>query len=277
MLTIMNIIEDFNKQIDYGLHQNCENKFYNAANCIQCLSNPYYAQMNIDYTCPQKRKIYVMKYAPVHIKEIFNALSTTSIEFKKYIFNKNNLNIASIGGGPGTDIAAFNKWLSTQLTFLYDFNLKDIWYLNVDIYEQWKDISNFLIPLYERQDIKYHFNEIICDISNNPVNTITFDNFDIIILSYIISEVDKNNIKNLARHVSQILSNKTLVIINDINLPEVINKIDSFLCELGVSEPKSYHGITSNHCDESYSSEIKERVQPKLTTSSVFYNVLIER
>jgi len=276
----MKIIENFDTHVDYGLFQNCQKKFHNALNCIECCQKPYYdydAQTNIDYTCPQKRKIYVARYAPTYISEVEEALKRTENEFIRYIFQKKELNVASIGGGPGTDIAAFNKWLSTQPTWLYDFNLKDIRYLRVDIHKQWDDVSHLLIQLYQIQNVSYDFKKIICDISNNPVNSKTFANFDVVILSYIISEIDNKKITNLARHVSQILSKKTLIVVNDINHVNVINKINNFLDDLGVMNPMSYKFTSSGWCGEIYPDEIKNKAHPKLSKNSVVYNVLIER
>ena len=274
----MKIIENFDTHIDYGLFQNCQKKFHNALNCIECCQKPYYdsdAQTNIDYTCPQKRKIYVTRYAPTYISEVEEALRRTENEFIRYIFQKKELNVASIGGGPGTDIAAFNKWLSTQPTWHYDFNLKDIRYLRVDVHEQWNDVSHLLIHLHKMQNVSYAFYKRILDISNNPLKSTIFESFDVIILSYFISEIDENNIHKLANHVSHLLSIKTLVVVNDINYANVIKKINSFLDDLGVMNPMSYKFTSSGWCGEIYPDEIKNKSHPKLSKNSVIYNVLI--
>jgi len=275
-LTIMNVIEDFHKQINYDLYIDCNEKFYNAENCIECCSKPYYERIQIDYTCPQKRKIYVARYAPTHISEISEALSKTPTKLINDIFRKNVLTVASIGGGPGTDIAAFNNWLYHSSHSFESFNLQTVRYLRLDIHEHWNDISIELINLDKIKEIKYKFCREIIDISAEPINPQFHDRFDVIILSYIFSEIDENKIKYFAKNVFQMLSEKTLIIVNDRAEPKVEYTINQFFSNLGINAmDKKYR--TSGHCGFSYPDDIRDKVQPKLSKNSVIYNILIQK
>lgn len=271
----MNVIEAFHEQIDYDFYRGCNEIFHNAANCIQCCSNPYYESTQIDYSCPQKRKIYVLRYAPAYISEIFDALKYTSKEFIDYILEADELKVASIGGGPGTDIAAFNKWLG-----IYDYdisNLKKIRYLRVDIHEQWDDVSPELINLYKIENINYEYKKIVRNVSIEPVKSSSFDNFDVIMLSYVISEIDEAYIYNLAEHVSQIMSDSTLVIINDRPQDQVLMKIEKFFEHIGCLNPTRIQPEYRDHCGVTYPDDIYNQAQPTIFKKSMRYNALVKR
>lgn len=81
-LRIMELVEKYHSLIDYDAYNKCDDKYQGANNCIRCCSDPYYKETKIDYTCPQKRKLYVVRYAPAYIREIESALKKPAVILK---------------------------------------------------------------------------------------------------------------------------------------------------------------------------------------------------
>lgn len=51
----------------------------------------YYHDNEIDYKCENKKTIYIIKYFPVHYKEIFNTLNNLPNEFFNEIKTKKRI------------------------------------------------------------------------------------------------------------------------------------------------------------------------------------------
>ncbi len=274
-MAIMDIVKKLHGQIDYDAYRNCKDRHHSAGDCIECCKKPYFEQTNIDYTCEQKRKIYIVRYVPAYISEVSSVLAVTPKEFLEDICQKEEITVASIGGGPGTDIAAFNKWISRKVE--WGDALERVRYLRIDNHQQWVDVSPELIHLYKSDDIDFDFWKINRDVSKTSVNAKNFKKFDVVMLSYIISEIESQKIKRLAKNVLKVISERTLVIINDRPQKEVIEKIARFLNEIGAKEPMVIEPLDRDHCGESYPDEIYERVQPTIFRKSIRYNILVSR
>ncbi|NJA08152.1 hypothetical protein HC024_20805 [Methylococcaceae bacterium WWC4] len=270
----MDVVKKLHSQIEYEAYKRCGIKHQTANDCIECCSKPYFEQIAIDYTCPQKRKIYVARYAPAYISEIYSALVRTPKKFICAMLEKTEINVASIGGGPGTDIAAFKKWISTKIED--NDSLEKVRFLRVDINEDWDDISPKLINLYETSHIEFEYKKIVKDIYKQPINANSFNSFDVIILSYVISEMNQDEIYLVAKHISEVISEKTLVVVNDRPQNLVKQKIDTLIEMIG-GEAKIIDPSERDHCGEFYPDEIYNMVGPTIFRKSIRYNVLVER
>jgi len=274
-MEVMDVVRKFHKKMDYDAHKSCDVKYPTANNCIECCSKPYFEQVNIDYTCAQKRKIYVARYAPAYISEVYSALSVTPRNYAKELSKKSKLKVASIGGGPGTDIAGFKKWILTDVDESNDID--KIKFLRVDIHKDWDDVSPKLINLYDSTNIKYKYKKVVRDITQKPMNLECFKSFDVIMMSYILSEIDSNVIDKVAKHISEVISDKTLLVINDRPQNEVIQKIDQFIEAVGGKNPKIVKPTERDYCAEEYPDDIFEKVGATIFRKSIRYNVLIEK
>lgn len=183
--------------------------------------------------------------------------------------------MASIGGGPGTDIAGFKKWVLTDID--EDNDIDEINFLRVDIHEDWDDVSSKLINLYDSPDIEFKYNKIVRDITQKPINTPSFKSFDVIMMSYILSEINSKDIEKVANHISEVISDKTLLVINDRRQEVVIQKIDQLITAIGGKKPKIVEPTARDHCGESYPDEIFGKVGATIFRKSIRYNVLIEK
>lgn len=272
-MEIMKVVDEFHKEIDFDAHKSCDAKHSTANNCIECCSNPYFEQIEIDYSCPQKRKIYVARYAPAYISEIFHALSATKRDHSEELFNKPEINVASIGGGPGTDVAAFKKWLSNYMEDHH--KVEKVNFLRVDINEDWSDVSKDIVNLYNHKDVNFEFKKIVQDVTERPIKSKSFDYFDVILLSYVISEINGKDVDRMAAHISALISDKALVVVNDRPEQGVIDKIDHFIEEMGGKSPRVIEPRSREHCGETYLEKIYDDVKPRIFRNSIRYNILI--
>tara|TARA_R110002012_G_scaffold83884_1_gene210676 strand:- start:1939 stop:2763 length:825 start_codon:yes stop_codon:yes gene_type:complete len=274
-MEVMDVVKKFHRKIDYDAHKSCDVKYPSANDCIECCSKPYFEQVNIDYTCAQKRKLYVARYAPAYISEVYSAFKVTSRNYAKELSKKSEIKVASIGGGPGTDIAGFKKWILTNIG--EDNDIDTIKFLRVDIHKDWDDVSPELVNLYNSTDIEFEYKKIVRDITQKPINSQSFKSFDVIMMSYILSEINSKDIEKAANHISEAISGKTLLVINDRPQDEVIQKIDQFIIALGGINPKIVEPTETDHCGESYPDEIFKAVGATIFRKSRRYNVLIEK
>lgn len=272
-MTIMDVVNKFHQEIDYEAHQNCKLKHHTASNCIECCSQPYYEGTEVDYSCEQKRKLYVVRYAPAYASEVYNALSKTPRRSMEELYNKPIINIASLGGGPGTDIAACKRWLSNNLE--HEDRTHEARFLRVDINNDWAKISPELIKLYDSEDLDYHYARITADLSKDPINSLSFDSFDIILISYLISELNPADIINLAKSVLERIKEKAIIIINDRRQEAVIEKIESFIKEVNGSVNSLTEPHERDHCGESYPDEIFNAAGVTIFKKSIRYNVSV--
>ena len=98
--------------------------------------------------------------------------------------------------------------------------------------------------------------------------------YNFISMSYILSEITED-MNKLARNILFSVSNPTAIIINDRDEPEVRDKIDCLLREIGVSNDCVFMCKDRQHCGITYDEEIREKVRPKLMTNSIRYTAIV--
>jgi hypothetical protein len=272
----MEEVEVFHKQIDYEAYKDCKNKHNTANNCIECCSNPYFDGIEIDYTCLQKRKLYVVRYLPAYMSEVYSILSyIDNFDFFEHIRQKKEISVVSIGGGPGTDIVAFNKWLSNLIRD--DDAIEKVNYLRLDIHDDWDNIAPQLIHNYQSEKLEFNFRKIKRNIAEYPTNLgNNFKNCDVVILSYLLSEINSQNIDKVASNISRMLSSYSLVVINDRPQKEVIKKIEIVSNKIGgnIFTIKPSYG---DHCGETYPDNIYNIAEPKILKKSIRYSIVVKK
>lgn len=147
-------------------------------------------------------------------------------------------------------------------------------FLIVDIHEEWEDVLCDLKELYKPDKVNYSYSRILQDISSDE--TISTQNFDVILLSYVISEIDLGKIEVVAKRLREISSEKTLFIINDRNQYAVTQKIQSLISQLGVRSNEITTATENSHCGESYPDNIFSSAGPTVYMNSKWYNFLVE-
>lgn len=256
-------ISNFFNEINFGLSDICDTT---KNDCIQCLSDGYWDD-EVDYGCENKRLLYVVRYLPVHVREVRAALDLIPSQEVEKLLNTSKLNVVCLGGGPGTDNRAFNQWLTNKRLFKKG-RITNIKITRVDRCCEWSDISPRIIWDEFPDDIHISLKINNHDVVKHKLNIA--GKAKVIIASYLLSEIAKEDIYKLAKNIKRIADNSAHLLINDRNQTEVIDRIKILYKELGVESPTTCNN--QFHCGISYPDEIRVQSKPKLKTSSIkFY------
>lgn len=258
-----NLITKIYEEIDFDEIENCTSI---KDNCVECCRSEYFESESIDYSCENKRKIYVVRYLPVHCKEVRLGLDLLNEGEKTEILNAEHLKVTCIGGGPGTDIMAFNYWLNYNVLFS-EGNLKSIDFIRVDKCTLWDSISPKVIHSNKPSNLKVDFKKRHFDITQ-PNLSISHKS-DLVILSYIVSEINESDIKTFANNILSTSQRNAIIVINDRDQTEVNSKIKLLMSYLNIESFRAEN--SQKHCDFSFPVAIAEDVQPKFRTSSIRY------
>ncbi|CAK3436411.1 conserved hypothetical protein [Vibrio crassostreae] len=257
-----NIINKFFGEVDFESFNECET---GKSDCVVCLRDNYFEATEIDYDCENKRKLYVVRYLPVHIKEVRSALDLISSKRENMLLDKKVLNVMCLGGGPGTDNAAFNKWLVNCRLF-DKRSITRVNIVRVDRCEEWSEISPSIINHAFPDDITVKYIKANHDVAKHEIKV--GGKIDLVIASYLLSEISDEDIPKVVENIKKNINKNATIVINDRNQSEVTQKIEKVYELLGCE----YVSDSSRmHCDFSFDGKIVETAQPKFSTSSIRY------
>ncbi|ENK0806007.1 hypothetical protein ACTQ7D_000384 [Vibrio fluvialis] len=257
-----NIINIFFNEVDFNSFANCG---VGKDDCVGCLSDNYFEATEINYDCENKRKLYVVRYLPVHVKEVQSALDLISSTRTNELLGKRVLNVLCLGGGPGTDSAAFNKWLVSKRLFDKK-SLTKVNVVRVDRCEEWNAISPRIIKHAFPDDLDVNYKRSNNDLTKNNLNAGI--KADLVIASYLLSEISLEDIPKVADNIMKNITDKATIVINDRNQAEVKQRIEKLYDILGC---KFVQDGTQIHCGISIDNNIVENAKPKLMTKSIRY------
>jgi hypothetical protein len=272
MCVISDFIANIDAGFDYTVCEPCGNTVGSAISCPECCHNRYYHHETIGYDCEQFRKAYVMRYLPVHIHENFLAFNTIPPEFLEQIGSNDDINVLSLGGGPGSDIAAFKKFFNNW--HRHAPNIERLTIYRVDQEETWNTLASKVIDLFNCPDVELDHRRIIENVLRfRPMRQGI--KFHFICLSYLLSELRLEDIPILATNLLNFAADVAAIIINDRNQDEVREKAELLLKKINAERIAVYS--ESKHCGVTYDDAVKERVKPKLITSSIRYAAVVNR
>lgn len=254
------IIRKFFDEIDFSLSSTCGTE---KCDCVTCLKENYFESTEIDYNCENKQKLYVVRYLPVHIKEIQSGLNLIPKRKTLELLNKKVLNVMCLGGGPGTDNAAFNKWLVNKRLF-NKHSVQKVNLTRVDRCTAWSRISPHIIAHSFPDDIVAKYIKNNHDITKPGLNT--SKNNDLVIISYLLSEIPDNRIPILADNIKNNISDHAVIIINDRNQHEVNRKVSALYEKLGCDYD---YDTSQSDCGFSFDDDIVKIAKPKFNTNSI--------
>lgn len=264
----MDRIKDFLIEISAGfdcsVNESCTNTVGGANDCFECCSNRYFNDSNaINYSCTQFQRAYVMRYLPVHIKENLLAYKLIPKEILREIGKTGKVNMISLGGGPGSDIAAFKMFLRNYKRHVPQINHALIY--RIDKEETWDTLASRILYLEDCQDIeiihkKRTQNVLELKQLRNNVK------FDFISLSYLLSELEPEDIPCLAENISGFVADTSVIIINDRDQSKVWDIADSLIYTLNANLLASDTDV--HHCGINYPDDLREILKPKLNTTS---------
>lgn len=257
------IVGNFFDGVDFNSAKQCKR---NYEDCVTCLSQGYWDSEGIDYSCENKRTLYVVRYLPVHVREVMDALHMIPTEKQKNWFKLKQLNVVCLGGGPGTDNLAFNKWLKSKRLF-HKGKITKVKILRIDRCSEWDDISPKINNEYFPNDITLDRVKNNHDVTKHALKV--KDKANLIIMSYLISEIDNKKIEFLANNIKNISEKGAVIVINDRNQKEVNKKISKLYDFLGVKSLDSNR--EQCHCGINFSDDISTKAKPKFMTSAIKY------
>lgn len=260
---IASFFEKF-ESIDPHKCQTCRCITKGASSCLDCFKKQYFNGNDIDYECEEKRILYVLRFLPTHIQEIYLAFSEIP-ENKEDAFNRSDsFNFLAIGSGPGSDVVALQKAIKNKILEIKDSAEVRIWRLEKE--SAWKPIYLEVRKVDGGQQFHYHHKKgdaLKVDFSE-------MKRFDIVTLSYFISEISEDEIEAFASTLRNALFDHSIVIINDRGCSDTQKKIGLFSTSAGLSLIKKKK-FSEEWAGFVYPNKIKDIVEPKLKMNSRFY------
>lgn len=259
------------KSIDWRLYDDCKRDFKLGSDCKDCASRQYFSGNSIDYSCAQLRKIYVLRYLHVHWAEVFDALNLTR-SLNEFPDMRKNLNILSLGGGPGSDILAFKSF---AIHGLLDKNKITFNITRLDCEATWNDLAVEVIDLC-KSDNKDFFKHrrINTTISDFAKVDVLKERYSVFLISYLISELEGSEIDDLISIINTRKADNSIVIINDRNEELVDGKIAKLINGLNIK--REIRNAAVCFCGVIYPNEFLSEMKPKRNMKSLRLGLLVE-
>ncbi|WP_099074366.1 hypothetical protein [Proteus alimentorum] len=256
-------INECYKKIKKTKYSECPNSL--GKNCLECSQSMYFDNNNINYQCKNKRLIYIVRYFPVHSSEIYNALYNLFISFNNEIKEQKKLVFASFGAGPGIDTYSFHKILSNSSN-----NLKcdSIIVHRVEACSKWTYLARKLMFLNTPKYLEAKYFRYIKDVTSDNIKLSS--KFDILVLSYIISELDEKNIKKLIDNIKKNKNKISYILINDRYEDNVIEKMAEVMSSVAI-EGYNLNYFNSEHCGFYFPDDIYSNLKPKVYRKSAYF------
>lgn len=253
------LIVDYYNELKPEAFFSCGDRTPGSSSCLQCFKRQYYDGNQISYDCEEKRKIYLLRYFPVHKKENYQGAISIDGDVIDSWMERGCVDILSIGGGPGADICGVLEYLEEEARRRHieiDVNV-----VRLDIEQQWDgvfhDIMERFFPTVEYQIVHLDVNEGF-DLFHGCL-------FDLVTASYLTSELSTEECFNLADEIDCVLADQGVLMINDRPEAAVEEDIRSMFERINLGyEEQSLRGWA----EYNYRPEISQAVCPKLTMKS---------
>ncbi|SUD41177.1 Uncharacterised protein [Ectopseudomonas mendocina] len=260
-----NLIEDYYGRLNPGKFFGCNSKTPGSNKCLECFSYQFYRGNEISYDCEEKRKLYVLRYFPVHFRENSRGAAEIPEDVVDSWFERGHVNILSVGGGPGADVCGVLGYIEIEEKRRNESLYVDI--LRLDIESQWDEVFNDVMgrffPWANHQTVHLDI--------RHGISSITDIDFDLVTASYLVSELDAQACLDLAEEVDSFLVEGGVLMVNDRPENSVEQNIRLMFKWIGMSY--SERGL-SGWAGYNYPDNVVSGVGPKLKMSSrVFVGV----
>ena len=233
---------------------------------MSCFRKQFFCGNLISYDCDEKRKLYFLRFFNAHSSENFHGMHHAFNGMRRGVIDKwfkgGDVNILSVGGGPGADIHGVIKYLECEGKIRGgDLSINVV---RLDIENKWDEMFNDVME-YFFPSIK--FQTIHLDV-NNGFDPIHGQKFNLVTASYLVSELGETECLKLAEEVGSVLINGGVLMINDRNENAVKKKIEFIFNGIRIS-PRSC--CLSEWGGYLYPGDIADNVNPKLSMNSIFF------
>ena len=265
MQRLEHLITSAYNSLPLEMASNCQTVTENAQSCFDCLQKQFFNGNMVDYHCAEKKKAYIVRYLPVHVREVEKAYELLPDQQLEELLKKERIKVLSIGGGPGSDIAATLKFLHRHIRYK-PHEMPQLYFERLDQEESWGDLSPAVTDVY-RHEANIEISNSCYDIAKQAI--IRVERFDICTLSYVLSEIEDNDIPQVAANLKNSVNtaNSGIILINDRDQVEVVERIRMLIGILGATNVQSCR--QQEWAGFSYPDHIKEIAGPKLSTSSI--------
>lgn len=266
-MELVEVLEQFDAEVNYDLAKSCTDEQKAGNTCPLCLKNRYYSGRAVQYTCSQLRRIYVLRYLPVHVKENLKILEALNVKGVENDWG-NPVQILALGGGPGSEVAALQTFVKQDGFFGSD--VPEIHITRVDRVEEWSEIYQSVCGISNGNSPRYKYFRIsgdVCAVKEYK------GAYDLVFLSYIVSELTDEKSVELGNALSKVVKENVILVFNDRNETAVVNRIEMIVALFAVKD--QYVSTTESHVGINYPEDIKERVGPKLWLSSYRRGVVV--
>jgi hypothetical protein len=269
MANLEELLLENHKSVKYEKAKECEDSPAGVEHCAFCLGDQYFDNNQVNYSCKDKRTVYVLRYLPVHLQEVKQCLDGLRGSDELPLNWPDPVRVLSIGGGPGSDIAGFKKFISDA--GFYDENHRNFEILRLEKVEDWNDHASKIVRLYTPEDYEFDYRRKIDDINNLP--GCVKGPFDIFLLSYVVSELTELECIELGKAIDTLFNERAVVVINDRSQEEVLEKTRLILQAFNVLD--RFSCTTESWCGLHYPDELVGITAPKLNMKSRRYSAVV--
>ncbi|MCO4173013.1 hypothetical protein K8D10_14725 [Aeromonas veronii] len=267
-----NLIEELYTEIDFEMFSDCEHAVHGVTSCPKCCSGQYFNDNEINYSCEQKMKLYIIRYLPVHASEVRSSIGVLKNNaVMNRILSQDNLNVLSIGGGPGSDIIGFreaHRSIHELREFLEEESyVAEINYLKVEINDDWNALFERVINISVDGRLGHVNENYECIYGDATSIVLGIDTQDVILLSYIVSELTDDEAIMLANNIKRWSDENTIIIVNDRNQEEVTNRVNLMFEILNAQDAGEFE--STGWAGFFYPDEIRDSCEVKLNRSSM--------
>jgi hypothetical protein len=259
------LITDYYDNLNPGAFPGCECRTPRSNSCLECLQSQFFDGNEISYDCEEKRKLYVLRYFPVHCRENYYGAKNIPCDVINNWFEDGHVDILSVGGGPGSDICGVLEYLEEEAKRRQVDLSVDV--VRLDVEDQWDGVFD---DVMERFFPWASYRTVHLDV-NEGFDLISDESFDLVTASYLTSELSKKACLDLADEVDSVLVDGGVLMINDRPEDVVELNIRSMFDRIELSYEEQF---LNSWAEYSYPNDIAMVVGPKFNMkSSIFVGV----
>lgn len=256
------LITDYYSHLNPEAFKDCDSKTPGSHNCLNCFQSQFFDGNDISYDCEEKRKLYLLRYFPVHCIENYHGATSIPEDVIEKWFQNGHADILSVGGGPGSDVCGVLQHLEEESERRQIDLSVDI--VRVDIEDQWdrvfNDVMNRFFPWANYRTVHLDVNE--------GFDSINDESFDLVTTSYLISELSTEACLSLADEIDSVLIDEGVLMINDRPEAAVERNIRSMLDKIKISHENRFLNGWAGY---SYPNDVASTVGPKFNMNSIIF------
>ena len=259
------LIKDYFDGLNPEAFNGCGMVTPGSENCLDCFKDQYFGGNEISYDCVEKRKLYFLRYFPVHKAENYCGATIIPRDVLDGWMENGHVEILSVGGGPGSDICGVLEFLEEEED-LRSISLS-VNIVRVDVETQWDDMFD---DVMQRLFSWANYRTVHLDVDAG-FESLSGENFDLVLASYLTSELSTDSCLKLADDINSVLATDGVIMVNDRPENAVECDVRSMFDRVGFGYEE--RRLTS-WAGYRYSKEVAEAVNPKFSMNSrVFVGV----